>query len=77
LIDCAFHGWMGAYVYDHPYVALTQADGTFSMPRVPAGAEVTIMAWHEVAVLNALAIKGKAITLKAGENKFDFTIKAK
>ncbi len=79
LIDCAFHGWMGAYVgvYDHPYHALTQADGSFSMPRVPAGAEVTIMAWHEVVALNALAIKGKAITLKAGENKFDFTIKAK
>jgi hypothetical protein len=78
-IDCAFHGWMNAYVgvYDHPYHALTQADGSFTMPRVPAGAEVTIMAWHEVVVLNALAIKGKAITLKAGENKFDFAIKAK
>jgi hypothetical protein len=78
-IACAFHGWMSAYVgvFDHPYVALTKADGTFSMPRVPAGAEVTIMAWHEVVVLNALAIDGKAITLKAGENKFDFTIKAK
>jgi hypothetical protein len=77
-VNCAFHSWMEAYVgvYDHPYATLTNADGTFTMPRVPAGAEVVLMAWHEKDGV-VLGAKGKAITLKAGANTFDFTIKAK
>ena len=44
---------------------------------MPAGAEVTLMAWHEVVVLNALGVQGKQITLKAGDNEFNFKLKAK
>ena len=70
---------MSAYVavFDHPYFALTGPDGSFEIPRVPAGAEVTLMAWHEVVVLNALGVQGKQITLKAGDNEFNFKLKAK
>jgi hypothetical protein len=34
-------------VFDHPYFAVSQKDGTFTMPRVPAGTEVIVWAWQE------------------------------
>ena len=45
---CDVHGWMNAYVgvLDHPYFAVTAADGTFSLKDVPPGT-YTIEAWHE------------------------------
>jgi hypothetical protein len=78
-LQCDFHKFMTGYVcvFDHPYFAITKADGSFTMPRVPAGAEVTIMAWHEEVYLNALAVGGKQITLKEGKNEYDFSIKGK
>ena len=33
-------------VFDHPYFALTNAEGNFSLPKVPPGAYV-LEAWHE------------------------------
>jgi hypothetical protein len=77
-LQCDFHKWMDAYVFvfDHPYYAITKADGTFTIPRVPAGAQVTIMAWHEADGW-ALTNQGKAMMLKEGKNELDFTIKAK
>ena len=46
-IDCDAHNWMSAWIYtsEHPYVAVTGADGAFSMDAVPPGNyEMTI--WH-------------------------------
>ena len=45
---CDVHGWMNAYVgvLDHPYFAVSGADGKFSMATVPPGT-YTIEAWHE------------------------------
>ncbi|MBI1830440.1 MAG: hypothetical protein HYR84_03205 [Planctomycetes bacterium] len=76
-LECDLHRFMNAYVcvFDHPYFAITQEDGTFTIPRVPAGAEVTLFAWHEVVVLNALAIEGRKMTFKEGKNEFKFSIK--
>ena len=47
-IKCDIHGWMRAYVgvFDHPYFAVTDADGSFSLPDIPAG-DYIIEAWHE------------------------------
>ena len=41
--------WMGGYVwaFDHPYFAVTDADGRFELPNVPAG-KWRLVAWHEV-----------------------------
>lgn len=78
-VQCDFHKFMEAYVFvfDHPYFAITKEDGSFTIPRVPAGAELTLMAWHEEPVLDALDRMGKAMTFKAGKNEFSFSIKAK
>lgn len=44
----AGHTWMSAYiwVFDHPYFAVTGADGSFSIPGVPVG-DHTLRVWHE------------------------------
>lgn len=75
---CSLHVWMSAYafVFDHPYFAVTKADGTFTIPRVPAGMEVRVMAWHEEQGW-LLTKDGRAMTLKAGKNTLDFEMSAK
>jgi hypothetical protein len=44
----AGHPWMSAYVLvaDHPYTAVTDADGRFAITNVPAGT-YRIRMWHE------------------------------
>jgi hypothetical protein len=82
LLNCDLHTWMSAkvFVFDHPYYAKTKEDGTFEIPLVPAGAEVTLLAWHEA---NGWAIRkegeklpGQKMTLKEGKNEFNITIAA-
>lgn len=45
---CDVHPWMTAYlvVTDNPFFAVTDADGTFTVPNVPPG-KYTVEAWHE------------------------------
>ncbi|HYH66651.1 MAG TPA: hypothetical protein VD866_18290 [Urbifossiella sp.] len=45
---CSFHSWMSGTVrvFDHPYYALTDDDGRFTMPNAPAG-NYRLMVWHE------------------------------
>jgi hypothetical protein len=45
---CTIHPWMSGTVrvFDHPYFALTDEDGRFTMPNAPAGA-YRLMVWHE------------------------------
>ncbi len=75
---CNLHPWMRGYVFafEHPYYAITKADGTFTIPRVPAGVELQVVGWHAGAgwVVNA-SKDGAKQTLKAGENTFDITVK--
>jgi len=73
-----FHVWMQAYVwvFDHPYYAITKADGTFAIPRVPADTEVQVMAWHESQ--GWLFTKdGRTMKLTKGKNTLDFEMSAK
>lgn len=47
-VTCDFHPWMSAYwmVVDHPYAAVTDKEGKFTIPNLPAG-EHEFRVWHE------------------------------
>ena len=47
-VRCDLHPWMQGWlgVVDHPYFAVTGADGRFTLPAVPPG-EYTLAVWHE------------------------------
>lgn len=77
-VQCDIHTWMAGklFVFDHPYYALTKADGTFEIKDIPAGAQVSIMAWHE-GVGWALTNKGTPITIENGKaHTLDIELKA-
>jgi uncharacterized membrane protein/plastocyanin len=58
---CSVHPWMAANiaVMDHPYFAITKADGSFEIPGLPPG-KYTIEFWHEI-----LGSKSEEITVAA------------
>lgn len=66
-VTCDFHAWMKAYhmPVDHPYAAVTDADGNFQINDVPAGSHEFVV-WHESANGQYLERKLK-VTVKAGE----------
>jgi len=45
---CTIHPWMTGYVriFEHPYFAVTDADGNFEIKNAPAG-QFRIVFWHE------------------------------
>ncbi len=47
-VTCDSHPWMHGYVhvFDHPYAAVTNAKGEFSIKGIPPGT-YTVEAWHE------------------------------
>jgi RNA polymerase sigma factor (sigma-70 family) len=47
-VVCNIHGWMKSYirVFDHPYFAITDADGKFEIKQAPAG-DFYLVVWHE------------------------------
>lgn len=67
---CDVHGWMTAWVHvvDHPYFAVTDANGAFSIKGLPAG-EYTVEAVHE-----KLGTKTAKLTVTdaGGSANFDF-----
>jgi plastocyanin len=68
-VNCDIHSWMNAYwvVTDHPYAAVSDADGKFKIENLPAG-EHTFRVWHErQGYLN----REYKVTVKAGANKLD------
>jgi plastocyanin len=70
---CDVHGWMNAWigVLDHPYYAVTSADGSFSLKGLPPGT-YTIEAWHE-----KLGTQTQTVTIGEKETKdVAFTFKA-
>jgi plastocyanin len=60
-IVCDVHPWMHAYavVHDHPYFAVTGADGTFAIRGVPPGT-YTLEAWHPTLGARAVQVKVSA-----------------
>jgi hypothetical protein len=64
---CNIHSWMTATVgvFDHPYFALTDADGQFEIKDAPAG-KYKIVMWHEDGGWVLGDRNGKPVEIKAG-----------
>lgn len=62
-VRCDLHAWMGAWVVviDHPYHAITDEAGTFTIGNVPPGT-YTLEFWHET-----LGSRTQSITVSAGQ----------
>jgi hypothetical protein len=67
LVNCNIHGWMRASVgvFNHPYFAVTDADGKFEIKDAPAG-KYNIIMWHEDGGWVNGGKRGKPIEIKAG-----------
>ena len=72
VVACDIHSWMKAYimVFDHPFFAVTGADGAFEIKGVPAG-EQNLVLWQErigyVGFTDpAKKAQGMAVTIRAG-----------
>ncbi len=48
-MKCSIHPWMQAYllVRDDSYFAVTQPDGSFEIPNLPAGVKLDLRVWQE------------------------------
>jgi hypothetical protein len=71
-VKCDVHGWMEAFigVQEHPYMAVSGADGTFRLENLPPGT-YTIEAWHEL-----YGTQTQTVTVAAqgtGEVTFDYS----
>ncbi len=72
-VKCDVHGWMKSYmaVMPHPFFAVSQANGTFTIPNLPPG-QYTVIAWHE-----KFGQSEQQVTVGAKESKaLTFTFKA-
>jgi hypothetical protein len=67
---CAVHPWMKAWFMsrDDMYFAVTNPDGTFEIPHVPAGVELIVKVWHERTnfINGQVSVNGQAETWKKG-----------
>lgn len=72
---CEIHPWMFAWVsvFDHPYFAVTDKDGKFTIKNVPPG-EYTIEARHRKAAADGVTQK---ITVKDSGATADFVLEVK
>jgi plastocyanin len=68
-LNCDCHPWMEGFVYifDHPYVTITDENGMFVINDVPSGV-YTVEAWHESlgtkSVSEVTVQSGKTVSLK-------------
>lgn len=68
-LSCYVHPWQRAYIYvfDHPYAAITDEKGRFSIKDIPPGT-YAVEAWHEALgtrkIANIKIESGKTSTIK-------------
>jgi hypothetical protein len=69
VVSCAIHPWMKAYiwVFDHPYFAVTDADGKFEIKLSPSGPQKLVL-WQESMgyVGGRAGREGRAVEVKTG-----------
>lgn len=71
-IECNIHPWMKGWVrvFDHPYFAVTDEEGNFTIKDAPVG-DHRLKIWHGSGgwAGGAKGKNGQPISVKAGENK--------
>lgn len=72
-VSCNIHPWMTAKVLiqDHPYMAVTDADGKFTIKNLPAG-KVEIQFRHDK-YIEDVKVNGKAQSWKKGKAELTIT----
>jgi hypothetical protein len=72
-LRCDIHGWMSAWIIavDHPYYALTDAAGRFTLEGIPPGT-YTVHCWQELLGEQSAQVKIE----RGGQTTFDFTYPA-
>jgi len=67
-LTCDLHGWMDSYiaVFDHPYYAVTNEDGSFEIKNVPAGAQKLIVWQEQAGYVNQGLGAGLTVQVPAG-----------
>ena len=76
-VKCDIHGWMSAWIayVPHPYFAVTNEKGEFTLEDVPAGT-YKLGYWHEACGTNSAS--PASVTVEAGGSVTqDFTLKLK
>ena len=71
-LSCGSHGWMKSYllVKETPYIAVSQADGTFEIPNLPAGEALEFKTWHAPSgYITEPSVDGKPAKWKRGQFK--------
>jgi hypothetical protein len=68
-VKCDIHPWMLGWHFpiDHPYVALTDANGNFKIENLPAGTH-ELRIWHEMDGDGGYLEKAYEVTVKADED---------
>jgi plastocyanin len=72
-VTCNIHGWMKGWirVFDHPYFAVTDADGKFEIDQAPVGSYI-IWYWSDTGWKDGAAgANGFPLTIKSGTNDLD------
>tara|TARA_B100000674_G_C37367314_1_gene701414 strand:- start:179 stop:592 length:414 start_codon:yes stop_codon:yes gene_type:complete len=70
-IKCDVHPWMKTWVLvsDHPYYAVTDASGNFSIDNIPAGT-YDVVCWQEK--FGSRRLLTSTVTIGSGETTKDF-----
>ncbi len=71
-IKCEVHNWMASYVgvLDHPFFAVSNDAGTFTIPNLPAG-DYEIEAWHEKYGTSTMKVSVPATGTKSADFSFE------
>ncbi len=73
-MKCDVHPWMTAFTFamDHPFFAVSDENGSFTIPNLPAG-DYTLVCWHE-----SYGQQETSISVKDGApTEVSFTVKPK
>jgi len=74
-VSCNIHSWMSArmIVRDNPYFTVSKSDGSFTIPKIPAGVPLEFRVWQEKAgFLTKGNVNGKDETWPNKTIKFTF-----